>query len=49
MAGSRSIALSMPTVARDRLTGMPSVRRSMRLLAISPARIGSSQLRKVAT
>jgi len=48
-AGIRSIALSMLTVASDRLTGIPFVRRSSRLLASSPPRIGRSQLRKVAT
>jgi hypothetical protein len=43
------MALSMLTVASERLTGIPFERRSSRLLANSPPRTGSSQLRKVAT
>ena len=41
--------LSMPTVANDRLIGIPSVRRNISPFASSPPRIGSNQLRKVAT
>jgi hypothetical protein len=48
-AGRRSIALSIPTVASDRLTGIPFECRSRRLLASSPPRIGSTKLMNVAT
>jgi hypothetical protein len=47
--GSRSMALSMLTVASDLLTGIPFERRSIRHLTTSPPRTGSSQLTKVAT
>ena len=40
--------LSMLTAASDSLTGTPFERRRSRLMAISPPRIGSSQLRKMA-
>ena len=47
-AGTKSMALSMPTAASDLLTGIPSECRNSKLIAISPPRIGSSQLRKMA-
>jgi hypothetical protein len=43
------MALSMLTAGNDLLTGIPSVCRSSKLIATSPPRIGSSQLRKMAT
>ena len=48
-AGSKSMALSMVTVGRERLMGMASRRRSNRLLTSSPPRTGNSQLIKIAT